>query len=62
MDAGKGGTHTSSRARRRKCDDDTVGTAGEQTRRNTPEVLAPLLQKHQPGESIEAEMQLIVQL
>ena len=61
MDAGKGGTLTSSSARRRKCDDDTVGTADEQTRRNTPELLAPLLQRHQPGESLKAEMQLVVQ-
>ena len=61
MDAGKGGTHTSSRACRRKYDDDTVGTAGEQTRRNTPEVLAPLLEKHHPGECIKTEMQLVVQ-
>ena len=60
MGSSKGGTYTSSLAFRRKIDDDTVGTAGEQTGRITSQVSAPLQEEHEPGEPIKTEMELVV--
>ena len=51
---------SSPRAFRRKFDDDTVGMASQQTRRNTPDALVPLMEEHQPGEPIKTEMELVV--
>ena len=57
----KGDIHASSScAFRRKFDDDRVGMASEQTRRNTPDALVPLMEEHQPGEPIKTEMELVV--
>ena len=63
MGPSKGDIHASpSRAFQRRFDDDTVGMAIEQTRRNTPDVLVPLPEQHQPGEPIKTEMELVVLL
>ena len=61
MGPSKGDIHaSSSRAFRRNFDDDTVGMASQQTRRNTPDALVPLMEEHQPGEPIKTEMELVV--